>query len=146
MWLRNRWRPLLVVVAAAALCMSLLALVLHQRRLSDRLRQTIDAMQEAARALPLREATPAQSSNEDRASPRTGSRSRSTDLQSTDREQLELKAATFVIANDYRAALDSYLRLAAGSPDEPVFSDLVTILRAKLACRAKHGLDGPPCD
>lgn len=71
---------------------------------------------------------------------------RRTDPQAASREELELEAATLVVASDYRAALESYLRLAARFRDEPVFSDLATILRAKLSCRARRGVEGSGCD
>lgn len=140
--LRAGWRPWVAVLVVAAFCGSLLAVALSQRHLSARLQETVDALQRTGQALSPRETTAVLVPHESQVSALTTDRIRVTDLQPATREQLELEAATRVIANDYRGALDSYLSLAAYSPDEQVFSNLVAILRAKLAC----GVEGSRCD
>ena len=62
------------------------------------------------------------------------------------REALELEAATLVVANDYRAALEAYRVLAHQFPGERTFSDLIAILRAKVSCHASAEVEAFPCD
>lgn len=144
--LRNWWRPLVASVAGGGLCLSIITIALHQRRLSERLQRTIDAMHTTALPLdsvdmaltPASQGPPASAFTE-RHAPRV-------DAQTVGRDDLELQAATFVVANDYRAALDSYRVLAERFPEERSFSDLVTILRAKVACRGARGAEVLACD
>lgn len=146
MSLRNRWRPLSVGVAAVGLCLSILAVVLHQRRLSERLEHTIDAMQRTTQSVRAVETAPVREPQEAASSVPSEPRSRVVDSHAASRDELELEAATFVIANDYVAALESYRRLAERFPGERSFSDLVTILRAKVACRSDRADEGLSCD
>jgi hypothetical protein len=62
------------------------------------------------------------------------------------REELELEAANFVVSNDFRAAIESYVTLATQFRDQPAFSDVAVILRAKLACEWPERKEGFGCD
>ena len=145
-WLRNGWRPLLAGVCGGALCLSLIALAVHQRRLSEQLRRAAEGMQRAGQPLPSVESTPSFASRHAPSSAPTDARPRLAGPRLESRDELELEAATFVIANDYRSALESYLGLAELFPSERSFSDLVTILRAKLACQTSRGVGTLRCD
>jgi hypothetical protein len=52
-------------------------------------------------------------------------------------------AAELIIQNRLDLALHQYRQLAVERASEPVYSDVVQVLRSKLACRVEAGL---PCD
>ncbi len=62
-----------------------------------------------------------------------------------DRADAENRGATLVASNDFDAALDYYSSLAAVHPDEPVFRDMVAVLRTKLGCAAPGDWASPAC-
>jgi hypothetical protein len=59
--------------------------------------------------------------------------------------ELESKALSALLANDYRGSVALYRELMRVAPRKSVFSDLVTILEAKLGCSARGELSGPSC-
>jgi hypothetical protein len=70
----------------------------------------------------------------------------STDAMPVDREELEQSGAILLGSNDFREALLHYRRLASHFPNERVFRDFVTVLRAKRRCQGAPGEPGLPCD
>jgi len=143
--LRSSRQPLLAGASAVALCVILLAIGNHQRRV-DRLLRTIEAMQNDHRgAAPTQTATgPGLIGGQLAELP--GVQPRVADGGAVNREELELEAATLLIGNDYGGALELYRSLAMRFPDESVFSDLVSILQRRLGCEPQGYGPGPRCD
>jgi len=127
-------------------CASLLAFANHQQRVHDRLLQTIEALQRDSQARVSDQTTIGPASVETGPVEHSGLLPDVIDGRAVSREELELEAATLLIANDYKGALERYRRLSARFPDELVFFDLVGILRSKLGCRSQRGSTGPRCD
>ena len=143
--LRTWWKPLLVGASTVAFCLILLGIGNQQRRV-DRLLRRIEALQnDHHAAVPSRTAT-SQRLIGDRPAELPGVRARVTDGGAVEREELELEAATLLIGNDDRGALELYRSLAMQFPEEPVFSDLVSILHRKLGCELQGHAPGSRCD
>lgn len=144
--LRDRWRSLFVVLFVAAPCLSLLVVTVHQRRVSESLLRTIEALQKGR--LAPDSAGPAIHSATEESQPIALSdvRPGGPEIEAASREHLELEAATLLITNDYGAALERYRGLSARFPNEEVFSDLVAILGTKLRCRTHQESSGAKCD
>ena len=143
--LRTWWKPLLAGACTVALCLILLGIGNQQRRV-DRLLRRIEALQnDHHEAAPSRTAT-GQGLIGDRPAELPGVRARVADGGAVEREELELEAATLLIGNDYRGALELYRSLAMRFPEEPVFSDLVSILHRRLGCEPQGHAPGSRCD
>ncbi len=144
--LRDRWRSLLVVLFVAAPCLSLLVVTVHQRRVSERLLRTIEALHRGRLAPDSAGAAIHSATEESQSIVLPGAPTEGPEIEAASREQLELEAATLLITNDYGAALERYRGLSARFPNEEVFSDLVAILGTKLRCRTNQGSSGAKCD
>lgn len=55
-------------------------------------------------------------------------------IEADERSLLELEGARLLASNDFRRALEHYLVLAERLPGEPVFGEIVEVLRTKLRC------------
>ena len=143
--LRSWWQPLLAGAWAVALCLILLAIGNHERRV-DRLLRTIEALQNDHRAAAPSQTATGRGLIQDRPAELPGVRPRVADGGAVKREALELEAATLLIGNDYGGALELYRSLAMRFPDESVFSDLVSILHRRLGCEPQGDGPGLRCD
>jgi hypothetical protein len=141
-----RWRGLVSVGILAASLIILVFAANQQRRQHARLLQTIQVLQRDHH-------TPSEANG----SVTVGSMPMSSNAvvealrelpneHVASRADLELEAAGFLLANDFDSALESYRRLSRRFPDDRVFADVITILRAKLGCSARGGVPGAACD
>lgn len=140
-WATRWFRCVLLVALGGGLCLGLLTVASEQRRLSVRLQRALDEMQAEGRPLPSVESTASVTSKEVLADP-----AEEPSPSAVTREELEVEAAGFVIANDHSAALQSYVALAMRFRDRPAFSDFVTVLRGKLACESPPAVESRRCD
>lgn len=144
--LRSRWRSSLTAFLASALCVSLLAVAVHQRRVSEQLRESLEVLRRARLDRASSETLIANPAAERQTAQFAHSMPEIADMETTDREELELEGATRVITNDYGGALVYYRRLSAQSPDEQVFFHLVAILGSKHRCRTRREAGPSRCD
>ncbi len=144
--LRNRWRWSLTAFLASALCVSSLAVTVHQRRVSEHLRESLEVLRRARLHRVSSETIIANPAADRQATLFAHSTPEIAGMEPIDREELELEGATLVITNDYGGALAYYRRLSAQSPDEQVFSHLVAILGTKHRCQAKREAGATRCD
>ena len=140
-WSARRFQCVLLVASGVGLCLGLLAVASEQRRLSVRLQRAIDEMHAEGRPLPSVESIASVTSKEV-----VGDLAEEPSPSAVSRDELEVEAAGFVIANDHHAALESYLVLATRFADQPVFSDFVAVLRGKLACESLPAEESRRCD
>jgi len=142
----GRWRSWLLAAVVIGLCVSLVCVASEQRRLSVRLQRTLDAMSGGQRSIPSPEKASSLGLAEAPGGGLVEARAPGPAAQVATREELELAAANLVVSNDFRAAIEAYLALAARFQDQPAFSNLATILRAKIACESprRKGVFG--CD
>ncbi|TFH30845.1 MAG: hypothetical protein E4H00_04465 [Myxococcales bacterium] len=143
--LRGTERRALEVGVALALVLSLGSLAYQQWRASHALRRMIDDMTERGAATPIEELV----GSSERVSAPTDLESRlftsSGDLVSIDREEIETQGARLIAANNFEGALPRYRKLARLFPTEPVFRDVIVVLKAKLKCGDLVEAASPAC-
>lgn len=141
----SRWR-VIVASVLALLTMSGLSLALYrEREVTRRLREAL-AMTESCPSRLASDTSSGAHVEGGRVVYHSTDAPPFTDATSVDREELEQRGAILLGSNDFPEALLHYRRLAAHFPDEQVFRDFVTVLRAKLRCQTARGESVLPCD
>lgn len=144
--LRGAWLPLLVGVCAVVATLSVVAFFENQERILDRFSQVVERLQTEGQAPILRDQAPGPSPVEAQTRVSASAVPEVSTEDTSSRAELELVAATTLIANDYHGALDRYQALSKAFPEEKVFSDLVSILRNKVGCPVGNGVAESRCD
>jgi hypothetical protein len=144
--LRRRWRALLGAMLLGALLLSFVVTASYQRRRYDRVLDAIRALQRSYHGSPGPDAGPMLPAMQRPSDSVLDRQSAPPDVSAASRGELELDAASFLIANDFANAIDRYRALSGRFPDEQVFSSLVAILGSRLGCPAGTDVPGSGCD